>query len=313
MQILNNLFPIFAVIGLGILLRNRQFLSNESTRVFNRFAYYFALPCLLLYKTSAAATPTGLANLFLATLMGAALLTAVAGWVISGLLKIPNRSRGAMIQASFRGNLAFVGLPLIIFMLEDLPVDQRLQIEAAMLVAIVPVIIFYNAAAVATLAVYQDHPDAEFSWKRMFVDIVTNPLILACVAGAILQTNELELPVVIDRTCKIVGSAAFPLALLGIGSQLASISVAKQWSLAFVSTLIKCILCPLIGWVVGYAIGLEGAELQLILMMCAVPTAVSSYVLTDQMKGDSDLAAGAVVVCTAFSLFSLSVVLWLTG
>ena len=313
MQILNNLFPIFAVIGLGILLRNRQFLSSESTRVFNRFAYYFALPCLLLYKTSTAATPTGLANLFLTTLMLAALATAVCGWLISGLLKVPNRSRGAMIQASFRGNLAFVGLPLIMFMIDDLPIDQRSQIEAAMWVAIVPVIIFYNAAAVTTLAVYQDDADATFSWQRMILDIVSNPLILACAGGAFIQSSELELPVVVERTCKIVGSAAFPLALLGIGSQLATISVAKQWSLAFVSTVIKCILCPLIGWGVGSAVGLEGAELQLILMMCAVPTAVSSYVLADQMKGDSDLAAGAVVVCTAFSLFSLSVVLWLTG
>jgi len=314
MQILNNLFPIFAVIGLGILLRNRQFLSNESTTVFNRFAYYFALPCLLLYKTSAAATPTGLANLFLTTLMLAALLTAVVGWVVTGLLKVTDRSRGAMIQASFRGNLAFVGLPLIMFMIDDMPIDERSQMEAAMLVAIVPVIIFYNAAAVATLAVYQDHSERTFSWKRMMLDIVTNPLILACVGGAIIQANDdFELPVVIERTCKIVGSAAFPLALLGIGSQLATISVAKQWSLAFVSTLIKCIVSPLIGWAIGYAVGLQGAELQLILMMCAVPTAVSSYVLTDQMKGDSDLAAGAVVVCTAFSLLSLSVVLWLTG
>lgn len=313
MQILNNLFPIFAVIGLGILLRTRSFLSDESTRVFNRFAYYFALPCLLLYKTSAAATPTGLANLFLATLMLAAILTAFIGWVISGALKVPARSRGAMIQASFRGNLAFVGLPLMIFMMEDLPIELRSQIEAAMLVAIVPVIIFYNAAAVATLAVYQDHPDAKFSWKRMAVDIVSNPLILACVGGALIQSSELALPVVIERACKIVGSAAFPLALLGIGSQLATIKVAHQWSLAFVSTAIKCILCPLIGWAIGLAVGLEGSELQLILMMCAVPTAVSSYVLTDQMKGDSDLAAGAVVVCTGFSLFSLSAVLWLTG
>jgi len=313
MQILNSLFPIFAVIGLGILLRNRKFLSDESTRVFNRFAYFFALPCLLLYKTSAAATPAGLANLFLATLMLAALLTAIAGWGISGLLKVPARSRGAMIQASFRGNLAFVGLPLLIFMIDDLPIEQRSQIEAAMLVAMVPVIIFYNVAAVATLAIYQDHPDAKFSWKRMVRDLATNPLILACVVGAFVQASEFELPVVIERTCKIVGSAAFPLALLGIGSQLATISVSEKWSLSFVSSAIKCILCPLIGWLVGRAVGLEGAELQLILVMCAVPTAVSSYVLADQMKGDSDLAAGAVVVCTAFSLLSLSAVLWLTG
>lgn len=313
MQILNNLVPIFAVIGLGILLRKRAFLTDESTQVFNRFAYYFALPCFLFYRISGATSPTGLANLFLTTLGLAALLTAIAGWVVSGLLKVPNRSRGAMIQACFRGNLAFIGLPLMIFMIDDLPIEQRLQIEAAMLVAIVPVIIFYNAGAVAALAIYQDHPDSKFSWSRTILTIVTNPLIVACAAGGVIQTSEFELPVVIERTCIIVGAAAFPLALLGIGSQLATITVANQWSLTIISTAIKSIACPLIGWAIGYSVGLEGFELQVILMMCAVPTAVSSYVLTDQMKGDGELAASAVVVCTAFSLISLSAVLFLTG
>ncbi len=313
MQILNNLAPIFAVIGLGILLRKRAFLTEESTQVFNRFAYFFALPCFLLYKIGGAVSPTGLANLFLTTLFLAAFLTAITGWVVSGLLRVPNRSRGAMIQACFRGNLAFIGLPLMIFMIDDLPIDRRSQIETAMLVAIVPVVIFYNAGAVAALAIYQDHPDSKFSWSRTIGTIVTNPLIVACVAGGFIQVSSVDLPIVIERTCIIVGAAAFPLALLGIGSQLATIAVANQWSLAMTSTSIKCIACPLIGWAIGYSVGLEGRELQVILMMCAVPTAVSSYVLTDQMKGDGDLAASAVVVCTAFSLVSLSVVLWLTG
>ena len=313
MQILNNLFPIFAVIGLGMLLRHRAFLTHESTQVFNRFAYYFALPCLLLYKIGGATSPTGLANLFLATLFFAALLTGVAGWIVSGLLKVPDRSRGAMIQACFRGNLAFIGLPLMLFMIDDLPIDQRSQIETAMLVAIAPVIIFYNAGAVAALAIYRNSPDAKFSWVKTLLSILTNPLIVACFAGAIIQASQFQLPTVVERTCIIVGSAAFPLALLGIGSQLATITVANEWSLAFVSTAIKCIVCPLIGWAIGSSIGLAGRELQAILMMCAVPTAVSSYVLADQMEGDGNLAASAVVVCTAFSLVSLSVVLWLTG
>jgi predicted permease len=312
-QILNNLVPIFAVIVLGILLRKRAFLNEESTQAFNRFAYYFALPCLLLYKIGGATSPTGLANRFLVTLFAAAFLTAISGWIVSWFLNVPNRSRGAMIQACFRGNLAFVGLPLMMFIIAGLPDGQRSQIEGAMLVAIVPVVIFYNAGAVAALAIYQDHPNEKFSWSRTTVSILTNPLIVACAVGGIIQANQFELPVPMERTCIIVGAAAFPLALLGIGSQLATISVANQWLLACISTVIKCILCPLIALAIGCSVGLEGLELQLILLMSAMPTAVSSYVLTDQMKGDSDLAASAVVVCTAFSLVSLSVILLLTG
>ena len=54
MQILDSLIPIFAVIGLGMLLRKREFLTGESTKAFNQFAYFFALPLFLFYKLSTA-------------------------------------------------------------------------------------------------------------------------------------------------------------------------------------------------------------------------------------------------------------------
>jgi predicted permease len=181
-----------------------------------------------------------------------------------------------------------------------------------MLIGITPVIIFYNAGAVAALAVYNDDTTTNFSWQRTLISIVTNPLVVACLAGGIVQIAHFELPTMIERTCNVVGESAFPLALLGIGGQLATISVAGRWSLAALSSAIKCVLCPLICWVIGSLVGLEGFSLQVIIIMSAMPTAVSSYVLADQMRGDGDLAASAVVVCTAFSLFSLSVVLLLT-
>ena len=122
-----------------------------------------------------------------------------------------------------------------------------------------------------------------------------------------------HLPKAVVRTCEVVGASAFPMALLGIGSQLVSISVKGQWSLALLPTAIKCIICPLLGWVLGRLLGLTGIELQVTMILCAVPTAVSSYVLAEQMDSDADLAASSVVICTGFSLLTFGVLLSLTG
>ncbi|MFK7768639.1 MAG: AEC family transporter [Mariniblastus sp.] len=309
MQILNSLVPIFSVIGLGFVLRRFQFLSDEATQAFNRFAYFFALPLFLFYKLAAAPTGTGTANLFLATLLGASVVTAIFMWGLTWAIGTNRRSRGAMIQAGFRGNLAFMALPLIFFVTSDLAEDHRAQIESAVLIALAPVVIFYSAASVAALAVYNEETESEFSWRSVWLNIVFNPLLVACVFGFAFQQFGWPVPVAAVRTCSVVGSAAFPLALLGIGSQLASISISGQWSSSILSSVVKCIVCPLVGWMIGLSIGLSGIELRVILIMCAVPTAVSSYVLADQMKGDADLAASSVVICTVFSLFSLSVLL----
>ena len=312
MQILNSLVPIFSVIGLGIILRKRNFLSEETTQGFNRFAYFFALPLFLFYKLGGSLAGTGTANLFLTTLLIASILTALSSWGLTHLLGTQAGSRGALIQASFRGNLAFMGLPLILFTIYELPEEQRIQIETAVLVALAPVVIFYNVASVAALAFYNHQTETAFSWAKVFRNIVFNPLLIACVAGLSVQMIGWKIPTALVRTCEVVGASAFPMALLGIGSQLASIAVSGQWSDSLLATGLKCILCPLIGWLVASWLGLVGVELQVILLLCAMPTAVSSYVLADQMHGDADLAASAVVIGTAFSLVTLSILLALT-
>ncbi len=313
MQIINSLVPIFAVIGLGMLLRKQGFLNAESTRTFNRFAYFYGLPFFLFYKLAGAVSISESGNLILQTLLIAVITTAALAWVATGLLRVSNSSRGTMIQAAFRGNLAFMGLPLVLFLIEVLPGEEAASIEAAMLVAITPAILFFNVASVLALATYNRRTESEFSTGMLITNIAKNPLIWACLAGALFQYFRWPLPVAIERTFGIVGASAFPLALLGIGSQLISITSSHSWGASLLPTAIKCVICPLIGWGVGTAIGLGGVELQVTLIMCAVPTAVSSFVLADQMGGDSDLAASTVVICTAFSLPTLALLIWLTG
>ncbi len=310
MQILNSLVPIFAVIGLGIILRRRNWLSEESTQAFNRFAYFFALPLFLFYKLGGASTVgTGLANRFMLTLFGAVLITAIASWGVAALLKTNFAARGALIQAGFRGNLAFMGIPLVLFTTLELPDEQRLQIQSAILIALTPVVIFYNMAAVGVLAIYNDQTETRFSWRHIALNMITNPLLLACLAGIGVQFIGWKIPTAIVRTCEVVGASAFPMALIGIGSQLASISVGGHWGNSMIAVALKNVLCPIVGWIIGRSLGLEGVELMSILIMCAVPTAVSSYVLADQMKSSPELAASTVVVTTAFSLITLSILL----
>lgn len=313
MQVLNSLVPIFAVIGLGIVLRKREFLSGDATQAFNRFAYYFALPLFLFYKLAGSNLGTGNANRFMVTMLAATLVTAVASWLVTMLLGTKFSSRGALIQASFRGNLAFMGLPLVMFTIYELPDEQKIQIETAMLLAFAPVIIFYNVAAVAVLAIYNKESGAKFSWLSVLKNIVFNPLLIACVAGLVVQLLGWKIPTAIERTCVVVGNSAFPLALLGIGSQLASISVSGQWLDALIATSLKCVFCPVVGWLVGALLGLAGVDLQVVIILCAMPTAVSSYVLADQMNGDADLAASTVVIGTACSVATLTLLLSLTS
>ena len=53
-----------------------------------------------------------------------------------------------------------------------------------------------------------------------------------------------------------------------------------------------------------------GAERQVLVILAAMPTAVSSFVLAEQMNSDADLAASSVVVSTAASMLTLTALLF---
>lgn len=312
MQILNSLIPLFSIIGLGMVLRWREFLTAESTSAMNRFAYWFGLPLFLFYKL-ATAESVGISIMGIpGALLVSVVLTILVSWIAVLLFQTPASIRGAVIQASFRGNLAFMGLPLIFFLAEGLPDTERTSIEAAVIVGMGPVILIYNLASVFVLSVWNEEA-VHRSKGRLFINVITNPLIWACVLGVAYRYMNLPLPTAIERTCSIVGASAFPLALLGIGSQLISIPGESRWKESLLPSAVKCIVSPLIGFVVGRMFGLNGIELQVIVLLCGMPTAVSSFVLADQMKADSDFAASAVIYCTAVSLPVLSVLIWFLG
>ena len=316
MQIIDSLIPIFAVIGLGMLLRKQEFLTKDSTKAFNQFAYFFALPLFLFYKLATASGSGNRVDSMVFTLTTAVAATGGIGWLAGYLMKVPFASRGSMIQASFRGNLAFIGLPLVLFVIADLPVEQKSAFEAALLLTMTPVVLFYNVGSVIALAAYNENTQPSFSYRHMFTNLLQNPIIWACVAGAAFQHFHWHVATPVLHICEIIGASAFAIALIGIGSQLISIPGSSDWKGTMrgtiLPTVIKCIVCPILCWVIGNSVGLAGLELQALLILSATPTAVSSFVLADQMNGDSDLAAAAVVACTAFSFVTLSAVLLLT-
>ena len=312
MQILNSLVPIFSVIGLGMVLRWTTFLNDQTTQAFNRFAYYFALPLFLFYKLAGATTVDAAGNPILNALLPAVVITALISWLATWIMRVPHATRGTMIQAAFRGNLAFIGLPLVLFVIYDLPDEERMAIESAMLLALTPVILFFNIGSVVALATYSKRTERSFSWLSLVKSIAQNPIVWACFGGAIFQIMQWPLPTAMVRTFEVVGASAFPMALIGIGSQLVAIRVAGTWTRAVIPTLIKCIVCPLIGWGIGSWLGLSGVEMQVVLISCGSPTAVTSFLLAEQMDGDADLAASSVVICTGFSLLTLGILMTLT-
>ena len=305
--IVNSLAPVFLVMALGWMLRSRQFLSATALQEMARLTYWVALPCLLFAEIAAATPLFGEAGRVFLVMAAATGLGMAIGYGLARLLAIPRTAIGTFLQASFRGNLAFVGLPVIMYAAATAG-QNAAAAKATAVVVMGPMVALYNVAAVLALLLSRSHLSRQ-ALNQAFKELKINPLLLACLAGVVYSALNWEPPPLVGRTLTALGQMSLPLALLCIGGSLVSIRVRGKLSWSLAAVVAKLFLLPLLGYAVAHLCGLsvQGTRIALILLAC--PTASVSYILVSQLGGDKPLASGAILISTLLAVLPLAVIL----
>ena len=308
MNVINTIAPIFLIIALGMLLRAKRFLSDDLVKGLNRLVYWVGLPTLLFYKIATSSHDLQTAGrTYLVVILGmfACLLVAM---IAAFITRVPFSSLGTFCQGAYRGNLAYIGLVVLVYSFASSPPPQRQQAEtigALVLGMIVPV---YNILSVTVLLISR-HNMGRGVIKKIAKGILTNPLLISSVAGILYSLTGSQLPVAFDRTFAAIGNMALPLALLGIGATLITEKVQGHITPAIISSLIKTAIAPIAGFFIAKMLCLTPDETRIALIFLACPTAIASYTLTTEIGGNPKLAAAIVVISTIFAIVSLSAVL----
>jgi len=311
MHVFNTLAPVFLIIALGAVLVRTKFLSHESVNHLNRLTYWVGLPALLFYKIANAEYRGGtVMDIFLVVIIGMVGVL-ILGYLIAWLLRVPTSSIGTFVQAAFRGNLAFIGLPVLIYTSPDRFDLNGQNLETLGILVIAPMVPIYNLLSVIVLLVSQQKSEWR-SIKTFLQPMITNPLVIASVLGGVFAVFGWPLPLAISRTGEAIGQMALPLALISTGGALAATEQRGEVKSAVAASILKVAAAPIIGFYVTELLGLGAAETRIALIYLACPTAAASYVLTSQIGGDDALAANAVVISTLLAMVSLGVVVGLS-
>ncbi len=306
MHIVDSLAPVFLLIGFGAFLVRIGFLKKDMLKGMNDLAYWIGLPAFIFYRLSTVTLQTvDLWPMLTVFLVGTAVAIG-SGFIAVQILRLPVASRGTFIQASFRGNLAFIGLPVVIFAFSGIPNGNLERTQELAVLALAPIMVIYNVVAVFVL--YASHAG---SGLKLIIktgrQLITNPLIIASVAGILVALLGWSFPHFLHRSLDALSRLALPLALLSIGGSLLVVPVKGSLGAAFTASLIKVTVAPVAGFGIGIALGIDPEVMLVAVIYLACPTAAASYVLARQLGGDEALAASTVVISTLLSLVSLSV------
>ncbi len=305
MEIVKTIIPIFAVIFLGFLAKNRKVITDSFLAPANRLTFYFAIPALIFRAVAKSDFISQFNGKLLAGTLLPMVLVYLVSWTICSFLKVNTKQRGTLIESTMHGNVGYIGFAVVFYYLGQ---------EALATAAIIGAFMFliHNVLAVIVLQVYSEKNRSQRGAGQTLVKIVGNPIIVTSVFSIFFSLSPLEIPIVIDRTLSMLANMALPLALLVIGASLSfKIQSRQLLQIAFVCSA-KLLVLPAMGFVLYHLFYLESQVYLPGLILLACPAATVVYILAVELKGDTQLAINIISATTALSAVTISFWLKLT-
>ena len=298
-NVIEIVLPVFLIIGLGYAIRRLGLVSGDFFSELNKLVYYVCLPLLLIYKIAGADFSTSFNfHLVLATSAGVACCFAVS-YLYGKWRSFPAPVHGSFCQGSFRGNLAYIGLAIVFNAYGDIGLTRA----GILLGFLVPVLNIFAIFALLLPQLQQTNS------REIITQLITNPLILASLAGLAWSYFKLPMPIILDRTLSIATGMTLPLALISIGGSFSLAKLKGDIGKAALATAMKLLFLPLITGALMLLLNVSGLDFAIGLLMAGAPTAVATYIMASQMGADGDLAGTIVMLATSFSAVSYTLLL----
>ena len=294
--------PIFALIGLGAGARFWRLVDPAGLRGINDITFFLAIPALLFGSVVEA---EALRVLDVAALYFAAcLIVFAAGIVLARTLFGAGLAQATMagLNACY-GNTVMLGVPLVSFAFGTEGLAILLPIIALHSMLLLPL---------ATVLI-----EAEGKATRNPLRIVAatmpsllrNPIIMALIAALIWRWLGVPVPAVLHRLLGMLGAAGPTLALFSLGASLPDFASQGNLRETGLAVALKLVALPLLVWTFAHLAGLAALPTAVMVMTAGTPTGANAFFLARRTQIAAASSAGTVVVATALSVATLSVLL----
>ena len=283
------LLPDFALILLGVAIRRWMGLGDHFWNGVEKLVYFVLFPALLINAIARTRLDLVAALPLLATAFATMATGMLCGLLPRPLLGLPALTFASMFQCAYRFN-SYIALA-VAGMLFGAPgiATMGLIVGAAVPVA--------NLASVWMLA---RHGDAGL-WR----EIARNPLIWGTAGGFLLNLAGFIPPAPVQAFLGRLADASIALGLISVGAALRLDHTPGVRGFAVWLLAVKLLLLPVAAFQIGHRLGLEGLNLQMVVLFAALPTASSAYILAMRMGGDGRSVAWLISTSTLGAMLTL--------
>lgn len=301
--------PLILIVALGYLLKRVGLFPADLGRRVNKIVFKILIPAtvfLNIYKIDDVGDVDPTYMIYVAIVTTVVFIVSLP---LSKLItSVPDR-RGVISQVMYRSNYALIGLPLV-----ELICGLDGLSEAALL-SVVSVSLF-NAFAVISLSLFGEEKK-HINFKKILIDIIKNPLIIAIVAGLVCLlirkllgacdiSFRLSQITPIFRAITYIANSATPVALLCLGAQFEFSAIRSMKKEIICGVLLRTVLVPTLALGIAYlCFDFTAGMFAAMIAAFATPVSVSSAPMAQEMGGDGELAGQLVLWTTAVSSVTL--------
>lgn len=290
---LEQVTELFLMILAGYVCVRTGAVKMEGKKFFSDLMMSLTVPAMMLHSYMMGFDEKILANIV--SVLGWSVLVFILAFALTFL--ITGRMKGKDIPmvrcACVFSNAAYMGFPLIqaIFGSEGM-------IYASAFVTVLNLFLWSLQYSLLT---------GKIKPKEVAHTLLTMPTMIAIMIGLVIYLCRIPVPEMLDSTLNTVGSMTTPLSMIVTGMIIAGIDVKKQLRdrrLALI-ILIRMVLIPAACCALFYLMEASGMAAAVILILMSGPSAAVTTVFAVQFGYDEKMTAGAVVVTTFLSIFTL--------
>jgi predicted permease len=297
-------FPVFALIFTGWLVRRLGVLGPQSTSELNRFVVYLALPALLFDVIAHA----GWSDIWKPGFIGVFGLSSLIVFALAVALRYrkPRHLADAAIDGLNAGyaNTGFMGFPLALLVL------GQEAMAPTTIACIITVCVVFAVAIVLIEIGLQPEGKPHLVALKVGRSLLCNPLLVAPALGALIPITGVTMPGPLDHFVKLLGGTAAPCALVTLGLFLAEKREAAgaDTRAATLFVVLKLLVHPAIAWVLATQVfKLPPFLTHAAVLLAALPTGTGPFMLAELYRREAGITSTTILVSTILSIVTVSV------
>ena len=299
------------LIAIGFIAGRAGWIRAEATKDLSNLVFMVLTPALL-FRTMSTVQVQNLNFKPVAMYFVAAGLLFFAMYFWQGATR---RAAVLGLGATFSNTLV-IGTPLI-----GLAYGEAGLITLFTLISVHALVLLTMATVVLELSVAREAAASGASTGRpMFRTILTaarngiiHPVPLPIIVGLLFAQTGWVVPEVVDKPLQLLGNAFGPLALLLVGVTVTHGRVGEQLKAALGLSLVKNLGLPAIMAGVGWAAGMSGLPLSVMIVAASLPIGANVFMFSQKYEVAQDLITASLAVSTAIGVLTISLVMAMIG